>query len=46
MVLVCVVGCPDIEIDEEAGMLRVGGCALGEGDWLFLDGSSGEVGVL
>ncbi|MEO2134387.1 pyruvate, phosphate dikinase [Microbacterium sp.] len=37
----CVVGCAALSID--AGVLRVGGRALREGDWISVDGGTGEV---
>lgn len=41
----CVVGCPDLVIDEAAGTLKIGEQLLREGDRIALDGGSGEVGV-
>ncbi len=40
---VCVVGCRSLEIDEAAGRAEIAGRALREGEWLSLDGGSGEV---
>ena len=40
---VCVVGCEALSVDYRAGEARIGGVALKEGDWLSLDGSTGEV---
>ncbi|MEX1025531.1 MAG: pyruvate, phosphate dikinase [Planctomycetota bacterium] len=40
---VCVAGCGELDIDLDAGSLRVGAKTLIEGDWLSLDGTSGEV---
>jgi pyruvate,orthophosphate dikinase len=39
----CVVGCSAVEVDERSRTLRVDGQTLEEGDWLSLDGSTGEV---
>jgi pyruvate,orthophosphate dikinase len=39
----CVVGCSALSIDEGTRRLTVGGRSLGEGDFLSLDGSTGEV---
>ncbi|MCY2926282.1 MAG: PEP-utilizing enzyme, partial [Planctomycetota bacterium] len=41
----CVVGCQKMVLDESAGEIRFGSLVLHEGDELFLDGVSGEVGV-
>ncbi len=38
-----VVGCEAIEVDEENGMFKVGNLTVKEGDWLSIDGSTGEV---
>ncbi|MBK6848972.1 MAG: pyruvate, phosphate dikinase [Proteobacteria bacterium] len=40
---VCVVGCSALQIDYNAGTMQVGGKTVKEGDWLSIDGSSGEV---
>jgi pyruvate,orthophosphate dikinase len=40
---VCLVGCPDLEIDLARRQCRVGGVLLNEGDMLALDGNSGAV---
>ncbi len=40
---VCLVGCRDLVIDEAAGEARIGEVRLHGGDWLSLDGDSGEV---
>jgi pyruvate,orthophosphate dikinase len=40
---VCVVGCGDLNIDYRARAASVNGRTLKEGDWLSLDGSTGEV---
>jgi len=39
----CVAGCADIIVDEEKKLLKVKGLTLKEGDWITLDGSTGEV---
>ncbi len=39
----CVAGCGALEIDVQAGEIRVGGVALRVGEEITLDGSSGEV---
>jgi pyruvate,orthophosphate dikinase len=40
---VCVAGCEALNIDYTARTLRVGGLVLNEGDWISVDGSTGEV---
>ena len=40
---VCVAGAGDCVIDYKKRTMDVGGCTLKEGDWLSLDGSTGEV---
>src|SRR5262245_66582244 len=40
---VCVAGCEALSIDYTARMMRVGETVLQEGDWLSVDGSTGEV---
>jgi pyruvate, orthophosphate dikinase len=40
---VCVAGCEALNIDYAAGMMRVGETTLKEGDWISVDGSTGEV---
>ena len=40
---VCVVGCEALAVDYRAREARIGGVALEEGDWLSLDGATGEV---
>jgi pyruvate, orthophosphate dikinase len=40
---VCVAGCEALSIDYSARMMRVGETVLHEGDWLSVDGSTGEV---
>ena len=39
----CVVGCSALNIDYEAGTLTVGGKVLKDGDWISIDGFTGEV---
>ncbi len=39
----CVSGCGDIVINEEAGYFEVGGKRYNKGDYISLDGSTGEV---
>ena len=39
----CVSGCGDIKIDEEAKVFTVGGQSVKEGDFISLDGSTGNV---
>lgn len=40
---VCVAGCETLNIDHVARRLRVGSLLLNEGDWISVDGSTGEV---
>jgi len=40
---VCVAGCEALQIDYGSRMMHVGKTTLKEGDWISLDGSSGEV---
>ncbi|MCC6746541.1 MAG: pyruvate, phosphate dikinase [Deltaproteobacteria bacterium] len=40
---VCVAGCTALEISYAQGKLTVGGRTLKEGDWLSIDGTTGEV---
>ena len=40
---VCVAGCEALSIDYGERTLRVGGMVLNEGDWISVDGSTGEV---
>ncbi|HOU52752.1 MAG TPA: pyruvate, phosphate dikinase [Myxococcota bacterium] len=40
---VCVAGCSDIEVDYGARQMRIGPHLVREGDWISLDGSTGEV---
>ena len=39
----CVVGCSTLAIDYDAGLLRVSNQTIRTGDWLTVDGSSGEI---
>ncbi|MDG1893417.1 MAG: pyruvate, phosphate dikinase [Fuerstiella sp.] len=39
----CVCGCDALNIDYEAGTITVGDTVLKEGDWMSIDGFSGEV---
>jgi pyruvate,orthophosphate dikinase len=39
----CVVGCGVLKIDDEAGILNVDGHTVKEGDYLSIDGFTGEV---
>jgi len=39
----CVVGCGELKIDDEAGTLAVNGQRLKEGDYISIDGFTGEV---
>jgi pyruvate,orthophosphate dikinase len=39
----CVVGCKDLDVDESAGVVRVDGRVLREGEWITVDGSTGRV---
>ena len=41
----CVVGCLSLQIDAEKGTVALGGSVLREGDLLFIDGTTGEVGL-
>ncbi|KAA3652736.1 MAG: pyruvate, phosphate dikinase [Calditrichaeota bacterium] len=40
---VCVVGCESLQIDYKKRQVNAGGKVLKEGDWISLDGSTGEV---
>lgn len=40
---VCVAGCGDLNIDYDDGEMKVAGMTLKEGDYISLDGSTGEV---
>lgn len=39
----CIVGCSELDIDYHAGTITVGETVLKEGDWISIDGFSGEV---
>ncbi|MGB9677816.1 MAG: pyruvate, phosphate dikinase, partial [Candidatus Ratteibacteria bacterium] len=39
----CVVGCEAIRIDEEKGIMTVNGKEVKEGDWITIDGGTGNV---
>ncbi len=39
----CIVGCQALEIDYHAGTLKVGDKVLSAGDWISIDGFTGEV---
>ncbi len=39
----CIVGCGDLDIDEEKQLLKVNGQTLKAGDFITIDGSSGQV---
>ncbi len=39
----CIVDAGALDVDEEAGELRVDGKVFGEGEWLSIDGTAGEV---
>ncbi len=40
---VCVAGCDALDIDYSAKLMRAGGVTIEEGDWISLDGSTGDV---
>ncbi len=40
---VCIVGCSELNIDYHEGTMRVGDTVLREGDWISIDGFTGEV---
>jgi pyruvate,orthophosphate dikinase len=40
---VCVVGCGELQIDYKGRQMKVGDKVIREGDWVSLDGTSGEV---
>ena len=40
---VCVAGCSDLEIDYRSRTMRVKGKEIREGDWISIDGTTGEV---
>jgi pyruvate,orthophosphate dikinase len=39
----CVAGCGDITVDYSKNLFRAGGQTVARGDWISIDGSSGEV---
>ncbi len=39
----CVAGCSSLQIDADAKRVKVGSLTLGEGDWISINGSTGEV---
>ncbi|MBI5750172.1 MAG: pyruvate, phosphate dikinase, partial [Nitrospinae bacterium] len=39
----CVTGCKDVNIDEEKRLFKVNGNIIKEGDWITLDGSTGNI---
>lgn len=39
----CVAGCEEIKVDEKAGKFSVGDKIVKEGDWISINGSTGEV---
>ena len=39
----CVSGCGEIKIDEDAGLFTLGGKTIKEGDYISLDGSTGNI---
>lgn len=39
----CIVGCAALEVDPARHKTQLAGCDLHEGDWLSLDGESGQV---
>lgn len=39
----CVVGCGDAKIDEQAKVMRIGDIEVHEGDYISIDGSTGNV---
>jgi len=40
---VCVVGCHDLRFSADGRTVEIGGTSVGEGDWISLDGETGEV---
>ena len=40
---VCLVGCRALAVDERRGEASLDGRTIGEGDWIALDGASGEI---
>jgi len=39
----CIVGCNDIQIDEKNKKFKIGDLTIKEGDWITLNGSTGEI---
>ncbi len=39
----CIVGCENIEIDREAGTVKIGNVLFREGDFISIDGSTGHI---
>jgi pyruvate,orthophosphate dikinase len=39
----CVVSCAGLEVDVAAHRARIGGSPIDEGDWISIDGDTGEV---
>ncbi len=39
----CVVGCGELDVDEKEGVIRVNGVEVKEGEWITIDGTTGEV---
>ena len=39
----CVAGCGALHVDEEAKTVTIGGKVFHEGDWISIDGSTGNV---
>ncbi|MEW5299832.1 MAG: hypothetical protein WDW36_002807 [Sanguina aurantia] len=39
----CITGCPDLQVDEHAKVARLNGHEIREGDFLSLNGTSGEI---
>jgi len=39
----CVCGCEMLEVDLKERKMTAGGCIIGEGEWITLDGSSGRI---
>ena len=40
---VCIVGCSDLDIDYKTGTMKVGDQTFNDGDWISIDGFTGEV---
>ncbi|MCA9040060.1 MAG: pyruvate, phosphate dikinase, partial [Planctomycetaceae bacterium] len=40
---VCIVGCSELDIDYHDAVIKVGGKKIKEGDWISIDGFTGEV---